>query len=329
MGCVCTTMVDANAQHTSHHSDASPKHLPVRSSIIGKASHAPHRTTVTIHGNSSSEWCITTESSSVGELPVSSGTSGSDTNLENSSIPIMSASHLLSGNQIGKKVFREDDSLPYPLSLSGGGLTHFVDERECHSDRDGTHPVPHLSDLEDILCDRDDDPPIVDDEIRNPNTVFQQHTSKRRRTNPSVPSLHSARKSMVSFSESVSVVYDKSALDGDEDDDDATERGTMNFDLDEVDDSSPTTHHMHAATQPFVAFPAIGLQPSTSRSCATLHRPPFDETNSSTSAITMTLVAANVFSDVSSVTSSRGTVVTLKLAGDASSHREQRARPRI
>lgn len=195
------------------------------------------------------------------------------------------------------------------------------------------------ADDDDALCDRDDDPPMVDDEgvpaAASPETwMFQQlcyTAARKRRSIPNAPSLHSARKSTVSFSESVSIHYGAQVLQDDVDEED--DRGTMTFDLEvaecaymAMDDDGMLQSPTQDARQP-PAPPAMNSSLlSGSYGTHFTRRGPLQEDTGSMTA--MIAAVGGGPSEVSSATSSRGTVITVALANDTR-HREQRARPRI
>jgi hypothetical protein len=263
-----------------------------------------------------------------------------------------------------------DRNFSFPTQQVGS----LVSEQEEESDasaaslqRGPSKPAPLTNEDEDLLCDRDDDPPIVDDEPpANPTAVFHSNAARRvhQRRVPNAPSLcYSARKSTVSFSESVSVHYDNPAHD-DDDCDDVDERATMTMHFDLEDDDE--LHHSTQGNDPppivTVAQPSPPRPPVNITTCnggaVVYHSPlgdavasptgPFATSNTTfsvrsqqhqrstgpresddASSVSAMLQQPTIFSDVSSVASSRGTIVTVRLGTDSTSHRDQRARPRL
>ncbi|CUG54203.1 Hypothetical protein, putative, partial [Bodo saltans] len=261
-----------------------------------------------------------------------------------------------SQQQVGSLASEQEDeevsdvSAASSAALRGGG-----------GDGDNNKPAPLSNEDEDLLCDRDDDPPIVDDEpptTFNPTAVFHSNAARHvhHRRVPNAPSLcYSARKSTVSFSESVSVHYDNPAHEDDCDDVDERATMTMHFDLEDDDE----LHHSSQGNEPPPPPLVTVAQPSPPRPPVVVHiapngvhspmtagdavaagspAGPFAMSNATfsvrsqqqhrigpresddASSVSAMLQQPTIFSDVSSVASSRGTIVTVRLGTDSASH---------
>lgn len=175
-----------------------------------------------------------------------------DTSLSQS-VPSTYAPHM---NDVTSSEMALDYAVQHRLvTNSPAAALHYQREQPCgerHNPSANTsgsslrddHSIVTGTEDDDVLCDRDDDPPMIDDEsapAAQKLSLLQVCSSRKRSSicGDTGPSLHSARKSVVSFSQSVDVHYDAP-----EEDDEAQ----MDMFSSTVDSHTSLTRDVHEPT---------------------------------------------------------------------------------
>lgn len=180
-----------------------------------------------------------------------------------------------------------------------------------------------------MLCDREDDPPMIDDEsapATSSLSLLQVYSANKKRIQQGT-SLHSGRKSVVSFSESVNVHYDLPNPNGDDetsdiDDDDSRHMADPPICEDDEEDGVHRGSAEDALRQSTQTAQSVSIRLKDDDSVA-------DDSQRFESA-SVVISHFVMGSEISSMTSSTrtGAVVTVALLHDTT-HREQIARPKI